>query len=253
MTFPIRALSLFFLATLTVRADALVEVRQLLARYPAKATVRGAVDFQTTNDRKEDGKPVVDQGRTVFRFEASPAGVSLLFPTAELERAQKEAHDERIDPEKKSPTRVALGEVNAAEVENYLDFAPSLVRDLQDAAVTDSRNVSFQGRPARQITFRVNPRFSKEEKKRVKSIAVTLRVWTDATGNFVGADKSFQMHFRQGLAPRTAAAGTARALSSCGEDGRSDGGDVRQLHELRRVRSGLSEGNLHRLDRQDES
>ncbi len=193
MTFTIRALSLFFLATLTVRADALVEVRQLLARYPAKTTVRGAVDFQTTSDRKEDGKPVLDQGRTVFRFEASPEGLSLLFPTAELQRAQKEARDERIDPEKKSPTRVALGEVNAAEVENYLDFAPLPLRDLQDASVTDARNVTFQGRLTRQITFRVNRRLSKEESKRVKSIAVVLRVWTDATGNFVGADKSFQM------------------------------------------------------------
>ena len=53
-------------------------------------------------------------------------------------------------------------------------------------------------------------------------------------------------------APQPAAAGPARALRARRGDGRHDGGVLRLLHQPRRVRGGVPEGDLHRLHRADE-
>ena len=57
------------------------------------------------------------------------------------------------------------------------------------------------------------------------------------------------VHRRQGRAPQPAAAGPGRALQPRRGDGRDDGLVLRLVHEPRRVRGGLPEGDLDRRDR----
>src|SRR5207248_5676792 len=53
--------------------------------------------------------------------------------------------------------------------------------------------------------------------------------------------------------PGATAAGTARALSARRQHGGDDGGVLRKLHDVPRVRSGVPEGDLGRLHRAHES
>jgi len=172
-----KTIFLIFVAA-SSRADGLADLRAALARFPAQSTLRAAVTLERHQENDESKIP--DHGKVTVDVEAGGEGLRVTFANDVSARAQAESRAEEADPEKKTPTATALREVDATQLVALLDGASALARRLVNATLQKDVRVAVAGRPARQLTFAVQPKFSKAEAKHMKSAEMSLVVTTDA-------------------------------------------------------------------------
>jgi hypothetical protein len=169
---------LLILLAASARADGLADLRAALARFPAQSTLRAAVTLERHQENDESKTP--DHGKVAVEVEAGGEGLRITFANDVIARAQAESRAQEVDPEKKTPTAMALHDVEATQLVDLLDGAGTLARRLVNATLQKDVRVAVAGRPARQLTFAVQPKLSKAEAKHVKSAEMSLVVTTDA-------------------------------------------------------------------------
>lgn len=185
-------LPLFLLLTIVVpslRADALQDVRSTLRRFTGVHPVRAQIDFDTRNETKSESST---HGRIRFLAEEDEQGFALRYSSSTAAAAAAEARSERLDPERKSPTRSALAAVSELEMLDMLNAADFLLRDLERAVVVFDGAGSLNGRPARLVRFKVTPSLSVAQKKRVKLAELTLSLWLGPDGVPLAAERVYR-------------------------------------------------------------
>jgi hypothetical protein len=163
-----------------VYADGLADLRASLARMGAREPVRVAVSLETHSRGGEDEKP--DSGKATFEVEHGADGLRLIYAPDVVTRAQQEARANGADPEKPTPTRTAMRQVDPADLIELLDAAASLTRRLDRATLVKDQRITVGGKPVRQLTLSLRPSLSKADAKRVKSFELTLIVNIDGDG-----------------------------------------------------------------------
>lgn len=170
-------LALLFAAA-SARADGLADLRAALARFPAQSPVRAAVTFEKHQEDNEH--PTPEHGKATVEAEAGAEGLRVVYANDVVARAQAESRAQEADPEKPAPTAFALRDLRALDLVASLDGASALARLLTNATLQKDARIAVGGRPARQLTFAVQPKFSKADAKHIKSAEATLVVTTDA-------------------------------------------------------------------------
>lgn len=172
-------------------ADTMAEVRAALTRLPGTADVRARVEIRTKNAHKVDEHAARQEQGTISVDVARLSGnLMITFPQGLMQRAAQEAQQRVQNAEASGPTRSSLGEVNAVSIAEALDHAPVLLRQLARAKFLGQRSGSFNGKPVRIASFAIQPNLPKAEKKYVKKIDVTLRLWLDADGTPLVAEET---------------------------------------------------------------
>jgi len=184
------------LAADTAGADGLSDLRVLLARLPGAAPVRAAMELSVANRTKGETHRV-DEGRTRVQLAAGPQGLSITYPEATLLQSGAEMLAQRADPERRTPTRTALREVNGLDVAEYLSFARPLLARLERATLVEERGEPYQGRPARVLVLKLEPALRKEEMAHVKESVYTMKVWLGGDGVPLAAETS--LHGKAGI------------------------------------------------------
>ena len=185
------------LATAPAHADALTALRATLdslrgaSPVAASATVR--LSSKSTDDddveRKEEGEVAVD-------LEETEGGLSIRYARPLLERLEREAKATRADPEKTTPARSAVRELDSILASSLLNHAPALLGRLDTATLSEQKPATYDGAPARLLVFRLNPPMSASAKKRVKSADYVLRIWTTPDGFPRAAEMTEKVHVR---------------------------------------------------------
>lgn len=169
-------LALLFAAT-AAHADGLADLRAALARFPAQSPLRAAVTLEKHQQDDEHAAPV--HGKATVDVEASPEGLRVMYANDVIARAEAEERAEEADPEKKTPTATALHSIEAPQLVAALDAAGALARRLTNAKLESDKRVAVAGKPARELTFAVQPKLSKADAKHVKSVDMKLIVVVD--------------------------------------------------------------------------
>jgi hypothetical protein len=172
-------------------ADGLSDLRATLVRLPGVAPVRAALELSVANRTKGESNRA-DEGRTRVELAAGPQGLSITYPQPELERAGAEMRAQRANPERASPGRTALREVNVLEAAEYLSFAGPLLARLERATLVEERREPYQGRPASLLVLKLAPALRKEEMAHVKESIYTMKLWLGGDGVPLAAETSLQ-------------------------------------------------------------
>ncbi len=163
-------------------ADTLADLKGALARLNGQEPLRASLDYQFWSRQGDAKQPVVTEGRATTQIEDGPQGLKMSWSRGLLQAAAQESRAKAQDPEKKTPTRRALESLKAVEVCDYLNGAAELLRTLDQAQLTGEQPDTWQGRPARLLTFKVNPALDKQSRKYIKEMEATAKVWVGPDG-----------------------------------------------------------------------
>lgn len=161
------------------QADGLADLRGALSRLNGQEAVKASVDHQSWRKVVDGKKSDIIQGRAQAQVEDGPAGLKLAFPKNLLQQAAQEAQARAKDPEKTTPTWTAIGEVSLKQVVEWANQGDALLREIEEgqAKVLEDRADTFQGKPARLLVLQVTPRMKAEDKKNVKDLQISAKVW----------------------------------------------------------------------------
>jgi hypothetical protein len=165
----------FLLFPLSLRADALTDLRTALAGLGATTPVHGSIEATSTSHSSEEEK--AEPGKASVGFEISDVGLKILYPRGTLEQAEQEARGEAVDPERMTPVRNGLSQIKALHLAEILDQAAALTVTLQNAQLVEVKPATWRGRPARLMVLRITPRLSKSTAKHMKKLETSLSLW----------------------------------------------------------------------------
>jgi hypothetical protein len=186
------ASSLLFLSQ-PLAADVLTDLRASLSRMQARSDVRARVEISATSEMKDDDDAQKEQGTVTVDVAKTANGLTVSFPETLIARAVQEAQQKSQNPELGSPTRSGLSSVDAVSINESLDYAVLLQRRLTRAKVIEQKNGLLDGKPSRVVTLAITPALSKSERKRVKKLDVSLKLWLDDEGFPVVIEESSVM------------------------------------------------------------
>ncbi|HZU52559.1 MAG TPA: hypothetical protein VFF77_01575 [Holophagaceae bacterium] len=181
------ALALILLAP-ALQADGLTDLRAALKNLAGTQAVKATVDCQVWNRSGEGKKAKVSQGRAQARVEDGPSGLKLGWDKAALDRVEAAAKAKDKGPKQ------AMDALSAEKARDLLDAAKDLLGDLDGAEVLEDRADSWQGRPARLLSFKLDGKdMDEDDRKHLKSFSHTLKVWMGADGAPLGLSEQLDM------------------------------------------------------------
>jgi hypothetical protein len=179
-----------------LRADALSDLKSTLAHLNGQDLIKASVDYQFWSKQGDEKVPVVSEGRATTFVEDGPQGLKMSWNRALIQIAVQEAKTQAKDPEKKASTRRAIEGLKAVEVSDYLNGAEELLRTLDQSQLVGEQDESWQGKPAKRLTFKITPKLSKQDQKYVKELDATASVWIGADGLPLAAESQTRMKGR---------------------------------------------------------
>lgn len=183
---PIRprlARSILLLAcACALRADGQVDLRNALARCKAAEPLKAAMEYQFWESSGPEKKPKILQGRLQAVVEDGPQGLRFSWPVPVLNAARQEARTQTQNPDAPDPVRSAMRQLDILQVQTCLDAAEDLTRDLDQARFLEERVETWQDKPARALSFRLEPRLPEDLRKAIKKLDATLKIWIGPDG-----------------------------------------------------------------------
>ncbi len=191
-----RHLILLLLTAATLRADALSDLREALQRLDAPQPLAGTIEFSFTDSGGEAKKPEVREGRATAGVALDANGLHITWAPEQLAAAAREANENVGQPKQPAPTREAMSRLSATQVHDYLAASRDLARSLACAKLLEEKADHWNGQPARLLTFKLEPPLSAEDRKGIKEIDGTARVWIAADGTPLAAESSLRLKGR---------------------------------------------------------
>ncbi len=173
------------LAASSAAADPLGDLRDVLRRYPAKSPFAATVQV----NGGAQGATGERSGATSFDVDSGPAGLSIRVPPSALAAAGAEAERKKRDPETLTPTRTAMVALTVFDVIDAMDASAMLLDSLNGATLIEQTQSIRDGKPATLLRIKVKPTLAVTRGKFVNEPQVELRVWSDANGVPVAAER----------------------------------------------------------------
>jgi hypothetical protein len=175
---PIFLLSL----TLSLSANGLDDLRAVLAKLRAPEPVKVSLEHSFWKQIIDNKKPVISQGRVAAQVEENSLGLRIIWARPTLQQAARELDLQELEPDRATPTRTALKNVDALEVGESLNHAEALLRDLTQAQVQEEKVETWQGRPVKVLVLKLLPKIPDAQRKYMKEVKVEGKVWIGADG-----------------------------------------------------------------------
>jgi hypothetical protein len=185
-----RALLVVLLLAVPVAADTTNMLRAKLSQFAGRETVAASLEVQlwSRSTGFGDGRP--EQGKALVNARSGPTGIEFHYPAPDLIRAETEEKKNRLDPELKTPTISAIRELDALEVRDLLNFAPTLLGYLQRGTIRTEKTENYGGRPARKVTIDVDPPLPQSMRRRLRDVHYVVNLWVAGDGTPLGAEAS---------------------------------------------------------------
>lgn len=178
------SLALLVVSCALLRADTFTDLKAQLGRLNGGDALKATFEVQYWQQVLEDKKPIVTQGKATAQVEDGPQGVRIGWSRGLLQQAQAEAKAQAKDPEKSVPTRSAMGTLGPLGVSETLNYAEALLREFErgQVQVLAERQESWNGKPARLLVLKMEPRIPASQKKYMKELKVDAKLWVGADG-----------------------------------------------------------------------
>lgn len=180
-THTVRTILLVACASI-LRADGQEDLRNALARCKATEPLKAAIEYQFWQSTGPEKQPKVLQGRLQAVVEDGPQGLRFSWPVPVLNAARQEARTQARNPDAPDPVRSAMRQLDILQVQTSLDAAEDLIRDLDQARFLEERVETWQDKPARALSFRLEPKLPEDLRKSIKKLDATLKIWIGPDG-----------------------------------------------------------------------
>jgi len=175
-------------STSAAPADPIARLVGLLVRLPATTPVRARVEHRVAFSQGDD-EPAPPAGTATATASSGPEGLRVAWSPSLLARAEAEERDRLQDPDAPTPTRDAIGDLRTLALDRALDAVPELLRSLHDARVLEDKVEPFDGTPTRVIHLQVKPSIAARDRKYVKDVEATARIWLGPDGVPLAAER----------------------------------------------------------------
>ncbi len=175
-------------------AERLDELRAGLAELKATQAVTGTLELSYERQDHTDAAGSVPKVMLGVPVHADRDGVSVRWTPELLARLGKERADP--DPDHRGAVVEGSRELGAERLAGDLDMAPILLRWLKNAKLTRESEVEFDSHPARLLEIALTVPLSKKDKKYVNQIDAVLKLWLDAEGQPLAADRTVALKGR---------------------------------------------------------
>ena len=182
------------LFVLPLCATGLDTLRTQLQKPGAAEVLKASVELQTWTRRGDEKKPVITEGQATAWVESGPQGLRLFWGRDVLAQARQEARLRSEDPEKTTPTRDSIAAMNILSLQNYFEPSGKLLQDLDKATLVEERPDTLDGKPCRLLALKLDPKMNARDRKYVKEVEATAKLWLDADGLPLAAE--FRTHVR---------------------------------------------------------
>jgi hypothetical protein len=176
--------------------DPLAALAATLAGLAARDPVQARLEHRLSVRHGDDGAPPHPEGVVQAAASAGSEGLELRWTRALLEQAGREERRSPGDADAPTPTRDALADLQALAVAQLLDAAPVLARALEGATLVEDRPDTRDGQPARLLVLKLTPALGTRDRKYVKELEATGRIWLGADGVPVAAERLVQVKGR---------------------------------------------------------
>jgi hypothetical protein len=166
--------------------DPIAELTATLSRLTAREPVSVHLEHRLTV-RNGDEHPA-PEGVVSGTATDGPTGLELRWSRELLAQASREDARQAGDADAPTPTRDALTDLDAIAVGQLLDAAPVLLRGLERPTLLEDRDDTLEGKTARLLVLRLDPTLRTRDKKYVKHVDATARVWLGPDGVPLAAD-----------------------------------------------------------------
>lgn len=170
--------------------DPLVELSAALARLDASQVVRAQVTHRHSFTQGDD--PPRPEGVVRATASAGPEGLQVAWDRAVLAAAEREEQALLATPDAPSPVRDALLDLRILALAHLLDPAPELTRLLRGATLREARDEVKDGVPARLLVLTVTPPIGARDRKYVKELTATARLWLGPDGLPLAAEQEIK-------------------------------------------------------------
>ena len=167
---------------LPLSANGLDDLRAALQKLPGGEPVKATLEHSFWRQTMDDKKPTVSQGKVSAQVEDGLQGLKVTWAKPTLQQAGRELAAQEREPERSTPTRMAMRNVDPLETAESLNHVEALLRDLAQAQVTEEKAEAWQGHPARLLVLKLMPRFPENQKKYFKELKVEGKVWIGPDG-----------------------------------------------------------------------
>ncbi|HET8733819.1 MAG TPA: hypothetical protein VFM45_08610, partial [Anaeromyxobacteraceae bacterium] len=161
--------------------DAIAQLVGTLARLPATTPIRARVEHKVTFRQGTDD-PNPSTGSATASAAAGPDGLRISWTPATLAQAEAEERARIANPDAFAPTRDAVNDLRTLAVARSVDAVPELLRQLVEAKVLEDRPDVHEGAPARLLVLQVTPVIAARDRKYVKEVEATSRIWLGPDG-----------------------------------------------------------------------
>ena len=171
-----------------VPPDPVAQLVGALARLPARTPVRALVEHQVAFTQGDE-EQVPPAGTATATASSGLDGLRITWSPALLARAEAEERDRLQDPDARTPTRDAIGDLRTLGLARALDAVPEMLRSLHDAKVLEDGVEPFEGAPTRVLLLQVKPAIAARDRKYVRDVEATARVWLGPDGVPLATDR----------------------------------------------------------------
>jgi hypothetical protein len=174
--------SALLLVTAATATGPVADLDATLARFTAKEAVQAHFTVRYENV-SGDGKDASQRGGEVSgEISEGASALALSWPRALVDQAREEDRKAAADPETKTPARDAIGQAKTFDLAGHLDAAAQLRQALLGATLVEDRQDALDGAPARLLGLKLDPVLSARDRKYVKELEATGKVWLGADG-----------------------------------------------------------------------
>lgn len=160
--------------------DSATALRETLMRLKGQAPLRGLIALKGENHGGDEIKPSLIH----LPFDDGPQGLRLQYPQELLSRAEREEAQRNDNPKSATPTANGIEELQLKDVRDMARAADALLRRLDRAQFKAEVPESWQGQPARKLSFTLS---NNRPSKYVKEYVGQLEVWVNAAGQPLGS------------------------------------------------------------------
>jgi hypothetical protein len=196
---PIRVLAAMalLLSTRFVYADGLSDLKTALSKLNGQTPLKAMVEVKTWN-RQGEGKELEESsGNASVTMEESTHGMQILYSKEMLMKLEAEERAKEKDPKAKTPTLAASGDVNSSSLRPLMSAAGTLQRSIDKAVFKSEKNDSFNGKPARVLSFELSiDKLNERDRKYLKKLEGGLDVWIAADGTPLASRYTQMIHGR---------------------------------------------------------
>ncbi|MBI3887312.1 MAG: hypothetical protein HY302_16525 [Opitutae bacterium] len=164
------------------RADPVADLKHTLAQLDGQEPVKASVTYAFWSRTGEDKAPVIQEATINATAEEGQTGLKVGWSHELIQTIAAEKRAKSEDPEKRTPTQRAMDDLGAGTLHGYLNAAPGLALTLERAKLVDDQPAHWHDRPARLLTFKLNPPLSKKDREVIREADATAKIWVGADG-----------------------------------------------------------------------